>query len=109
NGNLIIPIGSKGIHGNGHIILDAEFRQYADHFGIDRILTKSEITEQLLRTEIAKIRDLYSELIDDFTVAELDNLVTEIESRTGLDLVTSGLLKQDKIDLIKDTLGMMGI
>ena len=57
----------------------------------------------------AKLEDyeITAEEIDAMTVTELDSLIANIESAKEIDLVTSGLLKAEKVELIKSTLGLI--
>ena len=117
NGKFICPIGRKGRNGGTlknsegwYGILDAEFRMFADYFGIDRILTKSEmesITQSLVLRAFAKNYTIES--IDKLKATELNNLIKLIEETTAIDVVVpSGSLKSDKQRIIKQTLGLLG-
>ena len=57
-------------------------------------------------TEKLECYEITSEEIDDMTVAQLDTLISSIESAKEIDLVTSGLKKAEKVSLIKETLGL---
>jgi hypothetical protein len=107
NGKLICGIGSRDNNGHGHIVLNAEFRMFADHFGIENILTKSETSIVDQRTAIKTFRGTISqELIDAMSHAELDALVVDIELMTGLDLVVSALNLEPKKEYIKEIIGV---
>ena len=108
NGKLICGIGSRDNNGHGHIVLNAEFRMFADHFGIANILTKSEtsgISQRKVITEI--ISEISNIDLESYTHADLDVIIEDIETRTGLDLITAGKTKENKIIEINSKLGIV--
>ena len=108
NGKFLCGIGRRDVNGNKKVTSNDEFRLFAGNFGIENILTKSETAILDQRTAIKTFRGTTSqELIDAMTHAELNALVVDIEIMTGLDLITAGKTKENKILEINSKLGIV--
>jgi len=95
-------------NGNYRKLTSEQFYKFSDHFGIENVLTKSEAKALLVNTELKAIRSEYpKEVIENnFIISELNDIISSIESRTGLNIVIpSGSNKQYRIDKILSVIG----
>ncbi len=111
---VLFRVGYTDNHGNLlHKVSDSELRAWINTFSIDKItvwkdykdlLRSGKYNQSVLISEFAKT--ITDAQIDGMTVAELDVLITAIERECSLDLITNGLLKAEKVLIIKQTLGI---
>ena len=107
NGKLLLNIGSRTNLGSGHQVFNDEFRMFADYWGIERVLTRSERDSIDQRKAIIKFRaslvdkDIYSMDED-----EMNILLSELRIATGLNFDLVDLILEDKLNLFKDKIGL---
>ena len=108
NGKFLCGIGRRDVNGNKKVTSNEEFRLFANHFGITNILTKSETIGISQRKVIIKIISEISNIdLESLIHVELDAIIEDIETRTGLDLITAGKTKENKILEINSKLGIV--
>ena len=106
NDKYLLEIGHRDEYGNKGVVTNELFRLFAGHFGIESVLTKSEMANIDSRKRLSELAKNYTlEDINAMTVADLDSVIDEIEA-LGFELHTSSMLKADKQDLILTTFGL---
>lgn len=106
NDKKILEVGYRNHNSNKSRVDENTFKRFADHFGIENIMTKSEM-ENIDRNLVLSNYPVETETIkNNLTSEELRELIRQIESDSGIDIkIPSGTDKEGIILIILKSLG----